>query len=291
MRRRGRVAASTAELLEGRVLLSFVTTAVSAGTDPVAVAVGDFNGDGRSDVAVANNNAGSGTVSVRLSNPDGSLAPASSTTAVPSLTTQLLATDLNGDGKADLVTAGQGTSGNVILNNGDGTLGAASQVGNNSGENLISVTAADFTGDHKPEVVFGGLGFINNQLTASTQGFFEIEKNNGNGTINTFPWLGLGITGHVPVALATADVNHDGIPDVAVVNQDQNTLGVYLVTPLAGNPAGGFNVNLKGNYGTPNNPTSVAVSDFNNDGNPDFVVGGGDGRLGIILGKSDGSIQ
>ena len=292
-RRRGPRAGPAAEVLEGRALLSFLPAAVSAaGVDPVAVAVGDFNGDGRGDVAVANNSVRAGAVSVRPSNPDGSLGPVSSVTAVPVPPTQLLAADLNGDGKADLITAGQGTSGSVILNNGDGTLqGTAAQVGNNFGHDLISVTAADFTGDGKPELVFGGVGFINNQNTASNQGFFEIEKNNGDGTITTFPWLGLGITGHVPVALATADVNRDGTPDVAVVNQDQNTLGVYLVTPLGANPINSFNVALKGNYGTPNTPTSVAVGDLNGDGLPDFVVGGGDGRLGVILGKADGSIQ
>ena len=187
VRRRGRVTFPGAELLEGRALLSFVTTVDSAGIDPVSVAVGDFNGDGRADVAVANNSAGSGTVSVRLSNPDGSLAPVSSTAAVPAPTTQLLAADLNGDGKADLVTVGQSTSGSVILNNGSGILGAAAQVGNNFGENLLAVTAADFNGDHKPELVFGLIGFVNNQLTASTQGVFEIEGNNGDGIDQDLP--------------------------------------------------------------------------------------------------------
>jgi hypothetical protein len=278
LRRRGRAAAPTAELLEGRALLSFVTTTYGAGTDPVAVAVGDFNGDGRTDVAVANNTASAGTVSVWISNADGSLAPVSGTAVAPELISQLLATDLNGDGKADLVTTGQSTSGYTFMNNGAGVPGIATPVGNNFGENLLSVTAADFTGDGKPELVFGGIGFINNQLTATTQGFFEIEKNNGDGTITTFPWIGSGTTGHLPVALATADVNHDGVPDIAAVNQDQNTLGVYFVTPLAGNSVAGFNVNLKGNYGTPNSPTSVAVTDFNHDGNPDFVVGGEDGH-------------
>jgi hypothetical protein len=88
----------------------------------------------------------------------------------------------------------------------------------------------------------------------------------------------------------SGDFNHDGKPDVAVANQGDNTLGVLLNSPTTqtGNPS--F-FQLKGNFGTGNGPDSIATGDFNGDGNTDFVVGAQDGRLAVILGRGDGSIQ
>jgi hypothetical protein len=116
----------------------------------------------------------------------------------------------------------------------------------------------------------------------------NVSLNGGGGTFpSTLNFVGSAATGHDPVAIVAGDFNHDGKTDVGVVNQSENNFSIYLNGHATG--PGGI-ISLKGSFGTGNGPDSVAVGDFNGDGNPDFVVGSRDGRLAIILGRSDGSI-
>jgi hypothetical protein len=74
---------------------------IAVGSDPDAIAVGDFNNDGKLDLAVANS--GDGTVTLLLGNGDGTFTPASSSPyAVGQYPTSIAAADFNGDGKLDL---------------------------------------------------------------------------------------------------------------------------------------------------------------------------------------------
>src|SRR5437879_3877578 len=126
---------------------------------PYSVTVGDFNGDGKLDLAVANR-CGSpcarGIVSVLLGNGDGTFQAAVSYDSGANLPTWVTAGDFNGDGKLDLAVANNCANGNtcpngvvgILLGNGDGTFQAA--VPYYSGGNLAySVTVGDFNGDGK----------------------------------------------------------------------------------------------------------------------------------------------
>ena len=99
----------------------------TVGTQPVAAVIGDFNGDGKPDIATAD--AGSHDISILLGNGDGTFGTAI-TTALSVAPASLAVGDLNGDGKLDLA-AGNGASpfavdfATVLLGNGDGTFGAA----------------------------------------------------------------------------------------------------------------------------------------------------------------------
>ena len=94
-----------------------VTYAV--GLAPVALVTGDFTGDGRTDLAVANH--GSNDVSVLLGNGDGTFQP-QVTYAVGSEPDALVTGDFNGDGRTDLAVANFGSNDvSVLLGNGDGT--------------------------------------------------------------------------------------------------------------------------------------------------------------------------
>src|SRR3989454_1109730 len=90
------------------------------GSSPRSVAVGDFNGDRKQDLAVAN--AGSTTVSVLLGNGDGTFQPAASFVVGTNGPWSVAVGDFNGDGKQDLAAANYGSpTVSVLLGNGDGT--------------------------------------------------------------------------------------------------------------------------------------------------------------------------
>jgi uncharacterized repeat protein (TIGR01451 family) len=132
-------------------------TAYPVGTTPSAIIVGDFNGDGKPDLAVAN--FGSSNVSVLLNKGDGTFHAA--VTSPSSAAPQAMASgDFNGDSKLDLVLVNQGTppsgpSGAVILlpGNNDGTFQAPVQI--QADLYPASVAVADLNADGKPDLIVG----------------------------------------------------------------------------------------------------------------------------------------
>ena len=118
-----------------------------AGSSPFSFAVGDFNGDGKLDLAVANY--GTNYATVLLGNGDGTFKGAVSYSA-GSYPVSVAVGDFNGDGKLDLVVANQDSGDVSVLlgNGGDGTFQVA---GTHSvaGSVLDSVVVGDFNGDGK----------------------------------------------------------------------------------------------------------------------------------------------
>ncbi|PYM33848.1 MAG: hypothetical protein DME15_10030 [Candidatus Rokuibacteriota bacterium] len=116
--------------------------------DPESIVVRDFNGDGKPDLALANDDAPDAKVSVLLGNGDGSFQPVRYFSVGGMESESLAAGDVNGDGKVDLVVANAGSNNvSVLLGNGDGTFQAAKTfpVGNR----LEFVALGDFNGDRK----------------------------------------------------------------------------------------------------------------------------------------------
>jgi hypothetical protein len=185
----------------------------NTGSFPKAVAVGDFNGDGKLDLVTANYS--SNNISVLLGNGDGTFQAAVNYNT-GSFPNAVAVGDFNGDGKLDLVTA---TSNNisVLLGNGDGTFQAA--VDYSTGSGPTSVAAGDFNGDGKLDVVTAN--YYSNDVS--------VLLGNGDGTFQ----------GHAdysgilhPESLAVGDFNGDGRLDVAVpftVPIDQ--VGILLQAP------------------------------------------------------------
>src|SRR5262245_49435959 len=118
------------------------------GSYPASIAVGDFNGDGRSDLAVANFD--SGDVSVLLGVGDGTVGPQMRLTVGFSLSSVAIG-DFNGDGRQDLAVTDFTTNYvSVLLGVGDGTFGLPKRFAAGSGP--MSVAVGDFDGDGREDL-------------------------------------------------------------------------------------------------------------------------------------------
>jgi hypothetical protein len=186
-----------------------------SGAASLAVVVADVNGDRRPDLVVANTSAGFNTVSVLLGKGDGTFqAPQSFATGgsigiFPG--SQVLAVkDVNGDGQLDLVVANNGTNDvSVLLGKGDGTFQAPQQFATGSSPQAVAV--ADVNGDGRLDLITANSGFSG--TSAST---VSVLLGNGDGTFQAPQ--SFATTGKSPVAVAVADVNNDGLPDLITAN-------------------------------------------------------------------------
>ena len=229
----------------------------AAGAFPDAVAVGDFNGDGIPDLAIADQYPGN-SVTVLLSNGTGGFAAApGSPFAVGGNPFSVAVGDFNGDGIPDLVTANSGSNNvTVLLGNGSGAFTPAPGSPFSVGTGPAVVAVGDFNGDDIQDLVI------------ANQGSNNITLLSGNGAGGFIPAVGSPFAvGSLPVSLAVGDFNGDGMQDLAVVNSASNN-----VTVLLGNGGAGFTQAAGSPFTMGNNPRYVVVGDFNGDGIEDLAA-------------------
>jgi len=245
-------------------------------SDPTAVfsaKVADINGDGKPDLVIINgsgettdnNPKGPSILHAYIGQGDGTftaLAPQTISATLDS--TILLASDLNGDGKADLVLVifdnGDGISSNaVLLNNGSGVFHMGPALPANFSTN--NVFAADIYGQGHADLVADNF----------------LLKNDGTGRFTVGADIPQGSV------LAVGDVNRDGRPDI-IVASGGNPLVKPFTKVLLNQGGGTFTENTFLNF----NSYYGSLVDLNNDGRPDFVAAALSGLL-VTFSNGDGT--
>jgi len=255
---------------------------VRADGNPSFVAVGDFNNDGKADIAVLNG-PGTNTVSVLYGNGDGSFQQLPDADLVISDTPiargsfghygTLVAADFNGDGKLDLAVAfsrnstqqnvPEETFVEVWLNNGDGTFSMSYFTSE------PAVFVADFDGDGKQDLLVYGISSA--VKLGNGDGTFRDGQSNITGLLSSFARN---------VTATVGDFNGDGMLDVAALNVSNFGENIRMSLGL---PGGTFRSTFDAKFRM--NPSNYVAADFNGDGKLDIAgfsfvdYGIGDGRF------------
>jgi trimeric autotransporter adhesin len=268
---------ATATPGSGTAGLSFLTSSnLTTASEASSMVVGDFNGDGKQDIAFET--VGSSVVNVMLGNGDGTLTAAPSPQLPNSLGHILATADFNGDGKADLLIDSQADPRSnvvvtVLLGNGDGTFTAAT--GPALGQGVLNV-AGDFNRDGIPDLVASG------PCGAGASGScLSTFLGNGDGTFSKGP------TSTDPLYetsgfIVTADFNGDGIPDLFIPSGGTSSTGVFL-----GNGDGTFTRSATLQTGSASGASLAA--DFNGDGKVDLAITTYPAQVLIFMGNGDGT--
>ncbi len=220
----------------------------SVGTNPNSVAIGDFNNDGKQDIAVANG--GSNTVSIRLGDGLGGFT-GTTNLGVGSRPQSVAIGDFNNDGKQDIAVA-NGGSDTVSIRLGDGLGGFTGTTNVSVGSFPDSVAIGDFNSDGKQD-------FATANSSANT---VSIRLGDGLGGFTGTTNVSVGAA---PTSVAIGDFNNDGKQDIADANVNSATVSIRL-----GDGSGGFAGTTNVSVGI--QPSSVAIGDFNNDGKQDIAV-------------------
>lgn len=243
------------------------------GEATMSVALGDFNHDGRPDIAAGN--PPSGDASVLLGAGDGTF-EAERRVRTGKIPIDLVLLDGDGDGHLDLVQSISADGISLVRGFGDGTFGPQAILGMTVSPGSVAV--ADFDGDGVQDLIAAG------RARSIEPGNVALFPGRGDGGFGDARTLAIG---EVLVRLADvepADFDGDGRNDFAVVD------GVRAVGVVPGR--GGWAFGPASWIETGREPIALAAADFNGDGRPDLAVVhySSDGVL-ILLGRGDGGFE
>ncbi len=256
---------------DGRSFAAYNPMSAGMGNFADSVAVGDFNKDGKLDIAVSYLQ--DNDVQVLFGNGGGSFTTGA-TYAVGNQPFWIASGDFNGDGYPDLVTTNtniNGTTGtvSVLLNNKNGTFASAATY--TVGNQPYQVAIGDLNGDGYPDLA------VTNYTTGSTSGSVTILLGSKTGTFTVQPTTLT--TCATPYGVAIGDFKHNGLPSVAVTCYTTSQLEIFpnsnastgLPTIAFGSP---FIYTVYNSFNSlAANPASIVVGDFNRDGKLDIVTG------------------
>ena len=317
----------TAPLGTGTAGLSFLKSSNPATNPfPQSVAVADFNGDGKLDLAVPVYSIFTPLtdMNILLGNGDVTFTAGPAFPLTGQNVNNAAVADFNGDGIVDMaISLPDANEVQVLLGNGDGSFTPMPAI---PATGVFVVATGDFNRDGKADLVLVNpgpgtltilLGNGDGTFTAGATipvaggpqaiavGDFNGDGNadlavvdfsadavtvllgNGDGTFTEVP--SSPTTGNQPAAIAVADFNGDGILDLAVSNLNGGNPDPGSVTVLLGNGDGTFTPTAASPV-TGSVPNSIAVGDFNGDGKADLVTGNaGSNTASVLLGNGDGT--
>lgn len=294
-----------------RILLGLGTSGVGDGTFdspatrtslhfPRALALGDFNEDGITDVAVVGDAGGSNYANFGIhlgqgssGTGNGTFAAVSSSATLGGTLRSVIARDFNEDGILDLAYAINDSSkvavrlGNGSSGVGDGTFGSIVRYA--VGTNPVKIATADFNEDGVTDLAVANQGSDNVSILLGNG-----SSGVGNGTFGSATNVAAGSN---PNDLIAADWYQDGITDLAVISQDGDATAVMpeSITFLAGQGSGntGNGTFLTGGtYLTGEGSNSFQAGDFNEDGVVDMATAGTLAQtMGVRLGTCNGGLS
>ena len=257
-------------------------TAYTIASSPIEGVLADVTGDGRPDLvfACSDPNVTSNRISILpgVGPPTGGFA--SRVDIVVSGTPYALAaSDLNQDGKLDLVVSMRNLNlVQVFLGTGGGAFGVPLSFG--VGSSPYELALADFNEDGVTDIVVANNGgFAISVLLGSSNG-------SGQWTGGFAPAVNYPTT-NLSLGVATGDVNDDGITDVFATEYNSGTIAIFLGQGASGVGNGTFGPAL--HVGAGSEPYDIAVGDLNADGALDLAVAsGGFGGVHVLLGSGTG---
>jgi len=238
------------------------------------IAVADFNGDGRLDMAT--DDWGENKVSIVFGDTDLTFAHQTFYAVGKRPYQRLRTADLNQDGKPDLITTNlESNNSTVLLGQGNGRFLEAPGSPFPCGTAPFAVAIGDINGDGHPDLAITDAPTI----TSESKGHDGLFILLGDGTghfqrLQGSPFA----TGKSPSRIAIGDLNGDGIDDIAVTNYNDKTVTIFLMN------RSGVAATMTIQAGS--HPDGICISDLNKDGKNDIAVTNqGDGTVMILLNK------
>jgi hypothetical protein len=252
------------------------------GVGPLAVVIGDMDGDNKPDLVVAYLS----TVKIFFGDGQGQFPRIQSIRGVGPGITALAVKDFNRDGKLDIAIASLSMTPNTV------TVLLQNQMGEFDNQTNFRVQtqprfiiAEDFNGDNYPDLAVANFG--------TNPGSVSILLNDQTGLFQDARNISLGTGAAQPISMVAGDFDADGKLDLAITNAASNNISILL-----GDGQGGFDVGTPPRRIITTTPSSITTADFNGDGIPDLAVVNrqlnatsvflSDGQGGFMLGGSFG---